>query len=96
MTKKPIDPIAVKQAIRDGQLEVFEKDGKIYLRDGDCGDCVMILALEEASASIRAAIKNLLRYYEIARNNDWVNDKVAWSLYQAWKDAGRGQEHVDR
>ena len=42
---KPIDPIAVKQAIKDGQLQVYEKRGCIYLRDGDCGDTVCILKL---------------------------------------------------
>lgn len=28
-------------------------------------------------------------YYSIAKNNDWINDKVAWALYQTWKDADR-------
>ena len=42
MKKKPIDPIAIKQAIKDGQLIVFEKDNCIYIQDAPVGDCVKI------------------------------------------------------
>lgn len=44
---KPIDPIAIKQAIKDGQLVPFEKNGVIYIRDGEEGDCVKILDLRK-------------------------------------------------
>ena len=57
MSKKRIDPVAIKQAIKDGQLKVFEKRGCIYIQDvpqlDDIpkellpdGDCVCILELE--------------------------------------------------
>lgn len=38
---------------------------------------------------LETAIKLLQKYYEIAKNNDWIRDKVAWALYQTWKDADR-------
>ena len=47
MKSKPIDPVAIKQAIKDGQLVSFEKNGCIYIRDGEEGDCVMIMKLEK-------------------------------------------------
>ena len=36
---------------------------------------------------IKTAVKKLMQYYEIAKNNDWIRDKVAWALYQTWKEA---------
>lgn len=86
MTKKPIDPVAIKQAIKDGQLIVYKTRGSIYIRDGKAGDCVRIMTLEEPDPRLSAPIKSIRRYYEIAKNNDWIKHKVAWSLYQAWKD----------
>ena len=44
---KPVDPIAVKQAIKDGQLQVYEKRNRIYLRDGNDGDTVCIYERKE-------------------------------------------------
>lgn len=49
MKKKPIDPVAIKQAIKDGQLVCFEKNGKVYIQDGVCGDCVCVLDMNEPS-----------------------------------------------
>ena len=40
----------------------------------------------EADPELTDPIKSIRRYYEIAKNNDWIKHKVAWSLYQAWKD----------
>ena len=47
---------------------------------------------------IETAIKLLLQYYEIAKNNDWIRDKVTWALYQTWKEAdqkGGKNVHMD-
>lgn len=39
---KPIDPVAIKQAVKDGQLEVFVKRGGILIRDTETGETVKI------------------------------------------------------
>lgn len=39
---KPIDPVAIKAAIREGQLEVFIANGNVYIKDTVTGDCVKI------------------------------------------------------
>lgn len=39
---KPIDPVAIKQAVKDGQLEVFVKRGGILIRDTTTGETVKI------------------------------------------------------
>ena len=36
---------------------------------------------------LSTAIKRLKQYYELALTLDYVNDKVAWALYQTWKEA---------
>lgn len=36
---------------------------------------------------IETAIKRVMQYYEIAKSNDWIRDKTAWALHQAWKEA---------
>ena len=36
-----IDIVAIKQAVNDGQLKAYVKDGKIYLSN-DIGECVEI------------------------------------------------------
>ena len=42
---------------------------------------------------IDTAIKFLKKYYEEAKRHEWVQDKVAWALYQTWKEANaRGQK----
>lgn len=33
------------------------------------------------------AIERLLYYFQEAEKCDWVIDKVAWALYQTWKEA---------
>ena len=40
---RPIDPVDIKMAIREGQLEVFIANGDVYIRDTETGDCVKIL-----------------------------------------------------
>lgn len=39
---RPIDPVDIKVAIRDGQLEVFVANGNVYIKDAVTGDCVKI------------------------------------------------------
>jgi len=39
---KPIDPVDIKKAICDGQLEVFIVNGSVYIKDTMTGDCVKI------------------------------------------------------
>lgn len=39
---RPIDPVDIKLAIRDGQLEVFVENGNVYIKDTETGDCVKI------------------------------------------------------
>lgn len=39
---RPIDPVDIKTAIRDGQLEVFVANGNVYIKDTETGDCVKI------------------------------------------------------
>lgn len=46
MKNKPIDPIAIKVAIKNGQLVVFEKNGNVFIKDAPDGDCVCILQRE--------------------------------------------------
>jgi len=46
---KLIDPIDIKQSIKDGQLEAFAARGKVYIKDVKSGDCVKILE-EQPSA----------------------------------------------
>lgn len=40
---KPIDPVDIKKAICEGQLEVFIANGNVYIKDTVTGDCVKIL-----------------------------------------------------
>ena len=40
---KPIDPVDIKKAICEGQLEVFVANGNVYIKDTETGDCVKIL-----------------------------------------------------
>lgn len=44
------------------------------------------LGFRDADPELTASIKNIQLYYQIAKNNDWIKHKIAWSLYQAWKD----------
>lgn len=44
---KPIDPVDIKTAIRDGQLEVFVANGNVYIKDTETGDCVKILEAKD-------------------------------------------------
>ena len=39
--------------------------------------------------NIETAFSNLCDYYAIAKNNNWISDKVAWALYQTWRDADK-------
>ena len=39
---KPIDPVDIKKAIQEGQLEVFIANGNVYIKDTVIGDCVKI------------------------------------------------------
>lgn len=36
---------------------------------------------------LKDAIKRLERNYELALKNDYVKDKVEWSLYLTWREA---------
>lgn len=45
--QKPVDPIAIKVAIKQGQLIVYEKDDKIYIKDAPEGDTVCIFNRKE-------------------------------------------------
>lgn len=38
---------------------------------------------------LETAIILLRKYYEIAKNNNWISDKVSWALYQTWKDSDK-------
>lgn len=33
------------------------------------------------------AIEAFKMYLEIAKNNQWIEDAVAWSLHKTWRDA---------
>lgn len=33
------------------------------------------------------AIERLFDNYVYASDKEWINDKVAWALYQTWKEA---------
>lgn len=37
--------------------------------------------------TIEKAIRELIKTYEKAQTLEWVDDPVAWALYQVWKDA---------
>lgn len=39
------------------------------------------------SMRIDTAIRLLKKYYEQAIHNDYIKNKVAWALYQTWKEA---------
>ena len=36
---------------------------------------------------IETAIRRLMEYYQEAKNNELIRDKVAWSLYKTWLEA---------
>lgn len=36
---------------------------------------------------LQTAIKRLKENYELAKNNDYIKDKVAWALYRTWREA---------
>ena len=36
---------------------------------------------------LETAIERLLDNYVYASGKEWINDKVAWALYQTWKEA---------
>lgn len=46
---RPIDPVDIKAAIREGQLEVFIANGNVYIKDTVTGDCVKIWEENEAN-----------------------------------------------
>lgn len=35
------------------------------------------------------AIEKLVDNYKYASDKEWIRDKVAWALYQTWKEADR-------
>lgn len=37
--------------------------------------------------TLESAIKKLERNYDLALRNDWVDDKVAWALFNTWREA---------
>ena len=39
--KRPIDIVDIKQAVKQGQITAYVKDGKIYIKN-DSGECVQI------------------------------------------------------
>lgn len=63
--KKPIDPIDIKVAIKNGQLIVFEKNGCVYIQDAPAGDCVCILQKKgEPIPQWRGCMDGCLPYYD--------------------------------
>lgn len=47
MKNKNIDPVEIKRAIKDGQLEVFKSKGNVYIRDTRTTECVCIYRKDE-------------------------------------------------
>ena len=44
---------------------------------------------------LATAIKMLKRNYELAKKNDYIRDKVAWSLYLTWKEVEQHNDSED-
>lgn len=40
---------------------------------------------------LETAINHLKRNYDLALKNDYVNDKVAWSLYVTWREVEKAR-----
>lgn len=45
---------------------------------------------------IETALKKLMAHYAEALMRDWVIDKVAWALYQTWKDADKERKENEQ
>ena len=41
------------------------------------------------------AINHLKRNYDLALKNDYVKDKVAWSLYKTWREVDRARRNKE-
>lgn len=41
--------------------------------------------------NIGQAIVLLIENYEYAKKQDYIINKVAWALYQTWKEADKGE-----
>ena len=44
---------------------------------------------------LSTAIKRLERNYQLALKNDYVRDKVAWSLYLTWQQAEQARNNKE-
>lgn len=81
---KLIDPIDIKQSIKDGQLEAFAARGKVYIKDVKSGDCVKILEeLPSAEPNLQPNLQptcNQLATDCISRQGaiDAVNELTRW------------------
>ena len=42
------------------------------------------------------AIEHLVEAYKYASDKEWIQDKVAWALYQTWKEADRNTEPLGK
>lgn len=62
MAVKNIDPVDVKQAIKNGQLEVdvkynqFKDDYKVYLRDRDTEETVLLIEFGEKKITMESML----------------------------------------
>lgn len=52
-----------------------------------CPECGRAIKHRYKNPEETKAVMSFQAYYEIAKGNSWIEDKVAWALHQAWKDA---------
>ncbi|MBR4458299.1 MAG: hypothetical protein IKS31_05010 [Clostridia bacterium] len=48
------------------------------------------MADAKISAALNPVFLRIAEYYERALRMDWVRDKAAWAIYQAWRDVDSG------
>lgn len=57
-----------------------------------CPECGRAIKHRYKNPEETKAVMSFYAYYEIAKGNSWIEDKVAWALYQAWKDAEKERQ----
>lgn len=52
-----------------------------------CPECGRAIKHRYKNPEETKVVMSFYAYYEIAKANSWIDDKGAWALHQAWKDA---------
>lgn len=46
--------------------------------------------------TITKAVRLLKQWYVYAKQQDWVEDLVAWALYKTWKEAEKSRQTLQK